>query len=307
MSSIPKETLTNDMDDHCLKPVEINDAELINTYLKKAQYEESNHNIVNMMLWLDFFKLFQWHDDNIMILICEFKDITFAYMPLCEKKYFLQGIVIIDKIFDKLKKQPVLNCYTEEYVKMINDSGKDYHFAKYRNIFDYVYETEKLRTFSGKKLQKKRNNLNAFYRLYQDVYKYEPLSKANIEECRDFLDDWRDELCDEFLLHESVGIERIFDNWEALPVTGGLIRIKGCVRAFIIGSELSLRMGQINVEKADEEIRGLYQAILKEYLLNNMLDKLYLNREDDMGKPNLQQAKQAYNPIFMIKKYIGKG
>ncbi|MPM46329.1 hypothetical protein SDC9_93027 [bioreactor metagenome] len=66
-------------------------------------------------------------------------------------------------------------------------------------------------------------------------------------------------------------------------------------------------MGQINVEKADEKIRGLYQAILKEFLLRNFMDLPYLNREDDMGKDNLRQAKMAYNPVFMIEKFIMKG
>ncbi len=307
MLNILKEMLINDMDHDWLRPVTVDDIELIEFYIAKAKYEESNHNVVNMVLWLDFFKLYQWHNDDIMIIICEFKDITYAYMPLCSKEHFIEGVSIIKKIFRDLDKRPVFNCYLKEYVEMIQHIDDDIEFSRYNDIDDYVYETEKLRTFSGKRLQKKRNSLNVFYREYLDVYKYETLTVDNIEDCRDYLDDWRDNLCDEFLSHEAVGIERVFNNWHRLPVSGGLIRINNCVRAFIVGSSLSDRMGQINIEKADESIRGLYQAILKEYLQENMLNKNYLNREDDMGKENLRQAKRSYHPSFMIEKHIGKG
>ena len=295
------------MEADCLKPVTFDDVDLIRAYLEKTNYEESNHNIVNMMIWLDFFKLEQWHNDDIMILICTFKDIIFAYMPLCTKDNFLLAIDKIAEIFQQLAKPMMLNCFTEEYVDLLYEQNRNYTFVEYPDINDYVYETEKLRTFSGKKLQKKRNNLNNFYKLYGSCYIYETIDKTNIEDCYDYLDDWRENLEDEFLLYEIQGIQDIFDNWSRLPVNGGLIRINGCVRAFIIGSELSRRMGQINVEKADENIRGLYQAILREFLLRNFNDKELLNREDDMGKPNLRQAKMAYNPLFMVKKYMTKG
>jgi len=295
------------MEVDCLKPVTFNDIDLITTYLKKTDYEESNHNIVNMLIWLDFFKLEQWHNDDIMVLICTFKDITFAYMPLCAKNDFLLGVDHIVEIFKQLGKPMMLNCFTEEYVDLLNEHNRNYTFVEYSDINDYVYETDKLRTFSGKKLQKKRNNINNFYKEYGDCYKYEAIDATNIEDCRDYLDDWREDLEDEYLLYESQGIDEVFDHWSQLPVYGGLIRINGCVRAFIIGSDLSSRMGQINVEKADENIRGLYQAILKEFLLRNFKDKELLNREDDMGKDNLRQAKMAYNPVFMVKKYMMKG
>ncbi|MEA5026753.1 MAG: phosphatidylglycerol lysyltransferase domain-containing protein [Erysipelotrichaceae bacterium] len=295
------------MDVDCLKPVVLSDFELINKYLKKTDYEESNHNIINMLIWMDFFKLYQWHDADMMILICEFKDVTFAYMPLCQRSDFIKAVDKIRQIFHELHKPVILNCYTKDYVRMLQEHDSLYRFAAYTDIDDYVYETEKLRTFSGKKLQKKRNNLNAFYNEYGERFTYEIIDQSNIEDCRDYLDDWREDYYDEYLVHESAGIERLFDNWNQLPVYGGLIRIDGCVRSFIIGSKLSSRMGQINVEKADEKIRGLYQAILKEFLLRNFMDLPYLNREDDMGKDNLRQAKMAYNPVFMIEKFIMKG
>ncbi|MEG1638979.1 MAG: phosphatidylglycerol lysyltransferase domain-containing protein, partial [Erysipelotrichaceae bacterium] len=169
--------------------------------------------------------------------------------------------------------------------------------------FDYVYECEKLRTFSGKKLQKKRNHLNAFYTLYENHYLYESLNANNALECIAFLDEWKKDNEDEFLNQERIGVKRLLRNWDLLPQKGGIIRIDGEIKAFTIGSLLSSNMCQINVEKGDDEIRGIYQAMVKEFLTREFLDCTYVNREDDMGKENIRSAKEAYHPIFMIEKY----
>ena len=62
-------------------------------------------------------------------------------------------------------------------------------------------------------------------------------------------------------------------------------------------------MGQSNIEKADPNVRGAYQAILKEFIERHFKDLPYLNREDDMGLESLRHAKEALAPCFMIKKY----
>lgn len=62
-------------------------------------------------------------------------------------------------------------------------------------------------------------------------------------------------------------------------------------------------MCQMNVEKANENIRGLYQAICKEFLNHEFLDSEYVNREEDMGIENIRKAKEAYHPEFLIMKY----
>ena len=40
-------------------PVTVDDYPLIQRYLSLAQYEESNHNLVNMILWIDSYPLFK--------------------------------------------------------------------------------------------------------------------------------------------------------------------------------------------------------------------------------------------------------
>lgn len=176
-------------------------------------------------------------------------------------------------------------------------------WRKTATALDYVYLCEKLKTFAGKKLQKKRNHLNAFYKEYAGRWEYEAFNADNVKECEAFLRQWHAEDPDEFLQAERRGVFRILELFGQIPYRGGLIRIDGEVKAFAIGSWLSARMCQENIEKADDEIRGLYQAIMKEWLAHEFDEAEYVNREDDMGHENIRQAKLAYHPEFLIEKY----
>ena len=95
----------------------------------------------------------------------------------------------------------------------------------------------------------------------------------------------------------------MFERYEEYGIVGGLLRVDGAVKAFALGTRLNKEMCDMNVEKADPSIRGIYQAIAKEYLSHAFLDCKDVNREDDMGEEKLRKAKQAYHPIFLLMKY----
>ena len=59
----------------------------------------------------------------------------------------------------------------------------------------------------------------------------------------------------------------------------------------------------VHVEKADDRIRGLYQAINNEFCKRLPAETIYVNREEDMGMENLRQTKMSYKPFKMAEKY----
>ena len=59
----------------------------------------------------------------------------------------------------------------------------------------------------------------------------------------------------------------------------------------------------IHIEKANPEMRGLYQYINREFLVHAFPDVALVNREDDMGLEGLRKAKMSYNPIAFARKY----
>ena len=93
---------------------------------------------------------------------------------------------------------------------------KDYIIIQDRTYYDYVYDAEKLRTFSGKKYHKKKNHLNSFKRDYEGRYEFRLLSKKNQQEILEFLDIWKDNKSDseehEFIESEAKGIRFILEH-----------------------------------------------------------------------------------------------
>ncbi|SJZ42510.1 hypothetical protein SAMN02745191_0564 [Anaerorhabdus furcosa] len=288
---------------HDFLPVSKEQWEKIKEYLSINHYEESNHNLVNMILWLEWYPLFCVEHEHYLLLLGIHEGELFLYMPLCKDEYFNEAIVKAKSIFDHYGVKFVLSCFTKEAMDKVLMIYPEYCACPARESYDYVYRVEKLMSFSGKKLQKKRNHLNAFYKDYENRFVYEAMNKENVVECKAFLEKWKAEDEDAFLQSDRKGTMRILDLFGEIEYRGGCIRIDGEIKAFAIGSILSKRMCQENIEKADPTIRGLYQALIKEFLSHEFSEFEYVNREDDMGYDNLRQAKMAYYPEFMIEKY----
>ncbi|MHB8096866.1 MAG: DUF2156 domain-containing protein [Erysipelotrichaceae bacterium] len=279
------------------------DIPLIAKYLDIAQIEESNHNLVNMFLWREQYPLWQYHTEEYMLLLGIHKGKLFCYMPLCKKEFFEEAILKAKSIFDKHHVPFELSCFTKDRLELLQNILPKCSVTVECEAADYVYEGEKMRTLSGKKLQKRRNNYNHFVSLYEGHYTFSEMSKDDIPELKEYMKQWRVDRTEEYLNYEAEGVENVLNLFGVLPYRGGVIRIDGEIKAFIIGSMTSKRMVQINIEKADPTIRGLYQAIEKLYLEQFYPDVQWVNREDDMGIDSLRQAKQALHPAYMIDKY----
>lgn len=289
--------------DHDFEQVSVEDIPMLKKYLALAQYEEANHNLVGFMIWLDSYPLWKCEGEEWLVLLGVHEGQLFIYMPLCRPEKFEEAILNAKAIFDRYQMPFVLSCYTKEAMDRVLKIFPDYTSEAFRDAADYVYLCEKLRSFSGKKLQKKRNHLNSFYKTYEGRWVYQPLTPADFADCIQFLQEWRREDDDYLLAYEKLGILRVLENWDRLDAAGGILRIDGVVQAMAIGSLLSPRMCQMNVEKANEDIRGLYQVICKEFLTHAYPDTIYVNREDDMGLENIRHAKEAYHPEYLIMKY----
>ena len=59
----------------------------------------------------------------------------------------------------------------------------------------------------------------------------------------------------------------------------------------------------IHFEKANSAIDGIYQLVNQWFCQNGLTDYKYVNREQDLGIPELRKAKQGYHPHHMVSKY----
>ncbi len=179
-----------------------------------------------------------------------------------------------------------------------------FHMEYNRDRADYVYESEKLASLSGKKYHKKKNHVNKFKSLYPN-WTYEKITDANVEDCFQMALKWRtDNGCDtdEEKNDEMCVAMNALRLIKELNLTGGLIRVDGQVVAFSIGEQLQEDMFCVHIEKALTEYQGSYPMINQQFVIHECMDYKYVNREEDTGLEGLRKAKESYRPVFLLKK-----
>lgn len=174
-----------------------------------------------------------------------------------------------------------------------------------RDNSDYIYYAESLITLTGKKLSAKRNHINNFLRNNPD-WQFEPVTKDNIEECRELTRKWCEmNFCgdDPSKQREMRAIKLALDNFDALELKGGVIRVNGEVIAYSLGEPLTSDTFVVHIEKTFSDIQGAYTIINREFAKHFASGYTYINREEDMGIPGLRQAKLSYHPAIILDKY----
>ena len=180
-------------------------------------------------------------------------------------------------------------------------------FAFDRDDSDYVYEVQSMMTFSGKRFHGKKNHINKFKKTYE--YTYEQLDDSNIEECRQMKDRWAETKVsddEESLETELKAVDIALDNYHAFGFRGGLIRIDGEVKAFTLGEKVTEDTFVTHVEKAMDDVAGLYTMMCHEFAINTISDCTYVNREEDLGIEGLRKSKLSYHPVMLVDKYYAE-
>ena len=179
-------------------------------------------------------------------------------------------------------------------------------FTEDRDYADYIYLRSDLSTLKGKKFQPKRNHINRFRNTYSD-YEYIPITPDLIEECLKLEAEWcKANDCDQ---HEGTGNERralvyALHNFEAIGLTGGILRVNGQIVAFTFGMPINHETFGVHVEKADTRIDGAYAMINYEFANHIPEQYVYINREKDLGIEGLRKAKLSYQPVTILEKHM---
>lgn len=175
-----------------------------------------------------------------------------------------------------------------------------------RDSADYVYSTELLAALAGKKYHGKKNHINKFKKTYEK-WTYESINRENCLECIEMVKSWgmeNDCFNDRSKADEMCIMIKGIKHMEELSMKGGLIRIGDKVAAVTLGEPVNDKMFVIHFEKAFANIQGAYPMINQQFILHELMDYEYVNREEDMGLEGLRKAKESYNPEFMVQKGV---
>lgn len=297
------------------------DVILLNSYFDGYDYQSSTHTFISNYIWRNT------HDLTWQIIDGYLCIAGLGTLETEEKEYFMSfpltntGTYDIEAVREVIKKAAQLfrdkghvfqlSLIPETLVPVLKEAfGDEVEVEHARDDDDYIYLKDDLINLSGRKFHQKKNHLNYFLRNYS--FTYEEATPETVPEIMDYVrskneyklgetpEEWK-----EILELETIAIEELL-GFVGKGLLTGLIRINGKIEAVTIGEFAKTTSREtviVHVEKADDRIRGLYQAINNEFCRRLPDETVYVNREEDMGLENLRQTKMSYKPVKMGEKY----
>ncbi|MDD6212342.1 MAG: phosphatidylglycerol lysyltransferase domain-containing protein [Clostridiales bacterium] len=270
--------------------------------------------IFDSYLWRDYYQVeFTVVENTAVLMKMKENGETYGALPICRDSQMDFYFQMLEKYFHEQLGEPIkVYGADEKGLDFLHLDPARFEIREQVDQADYIYDAESLRTLSGRKYHKKKNNLNAFFRAYEGRWEYRRLYRESRDEIWAFLKRWargKEEdghqgEVEEHLEAEMRGLRDYLNHMEVFNSVMAGIYIDGQLEAFTIGSYNPVdRMSVVHVEKANGDIRGLYTAINQQFQQNEFPNALLVNREDDVGLPSLRRAKESYHPIMMGKKY----
>lgn len=178
--------------------------------------------------------------------------------------------------------------------------------ANFRRTFneadsDYLYETEKIATFAGKKLHKKKNLLNFFLKHY--THEADPLTEERVPDALSILDAWQAESSEKEEYTDFNAAREALLRMDELVLCGGIWYAEDQPSGYILGEEINKGTYALHFAKGLTRYKGIYQYIFSSFASILPANYTYLNMEQDLGKEALRHSKESYFPEMKLRKW----
>lgn len=292
------------------KTLTLEDKAWVDELVMRENSPSAGFNFGNIYLWNKNYEQLVARSDGRMVTKLRRGDQTAFVFPIGRGP--LAPAVEAIREFAAAQGDPlVLRGLTEKHVAQLDEAYPGgFAYTENENCADYVYLAEKLATYSGKALHRKKNHCNRFEA--ENDWDFVPLSRELFPGCLDMLDSWTEE--NAHRLDPSIGREReailkAFAAYEKLGFEGGVLRVQGKIVGFSLGEFTSSDCFDVHFEKADGSINGAYPMVCRELTRQLMAahpQLTYMNREEDMGLEALRRSKRSYKPEFMVRKFTAR-
>ncbi|MGL4993283.1 MAG: DUF2156 domain-containing protein [Bacteroidales bacterium] len=288
------------------RPVTLNDRDIVKGYMQRYPRRGLNYSFEVLYLWQESCE-FEIAEYEGFLLIKTFINCNHNFLfPIGEGN--LRKVIEQMVAYSKARKCS-FNIYQireDERIVIEELFPNRFEFEQQRNEMEYIYLRDKLSTLQGKKLQSKRNHINALCKEHN--WSFEHITQENLVECIELNERWKEEIeekIDRQIMMENEALEIGFRDLSKLKLQGGALRIDGNIEAFAIGTQLTSDTYLILFEKANAELRGAYPLINREFV-NNIIDTSiqYVNRAEDAGDDGLRKAKLSYYPDLLDPLYM---
>lgn len=261
--------------------------------LKKVNTRISEYSFANLYL---FRRSHQYEvcfiEDKIFIKGLTYDGLTY-YMPT--ERFDTIDQKMIERLLNDVE---IIFPLDYDWLKNYEDS---YIITSNLDDTDYIYTTDKMTTLKGRNLHGKRNLLKQFMEKYKASSK--PLTDETKKDALYILDLWQESIGEPISETDYLANIDGINYAEELIICGIIYYVDDRPVGFIMGEEISDDTFVVHFAKGIKEYKGIYQYIYNSFA--NILPKryIYLNFEQDLGKPSLRLAKSSYEPDIMLHKY----
>jgi uncharacterized protein len=275
------------------EPINLTHQKLLEERFRKMKMEISEYTFANVYLFREIHQYELVFNRDIYIKGVTRDKLTYL-MPTTPIKE-----INIGDLIDSLRGCDFIFPIQEDWRTYFPETQFEIHYLDDES--DYLYDVNKMSTFSGRKLSGRRNLLKQFQELFPS-HRTVPLTGNNSTDALAVLTEWQN------ITHQEEGLTDYKECHEAiilmdkLGLSGQLTYINEKPAAFILGEELNSNTFVIHFAKGFTQFKGIYQYLYHTFA--NFLAKKYLmiNLEQDMGAVELRHAKRAYQPDRLLPK-----
>lgn len=255
-----------------------------------------------LLMWRDYFNAsYAVVAGCVIIKVCISGHEKFFFPYRCEEGGDLDtALEAIEKYC--AKKSIPLSFYVvpREMLPVVALRYNNFSVSANRNGAEYIYLSEDMRLFTGKKYSGQRNHINKFKKLFPDAV-FRPLTDS--PEDKEKLDKFWNRFEADFkkgnLFSARIELKKAR---EMLMLPCAASDFSACVEhdgeiiSFCFG-EIIGDMLIIHIEKSLDNYPGVYQFMVTSFAGEFGQNVRYINREDDAGSRGLRISKTQYHPI----------
>lgn len=292
------------------RPLQVEDRALYLDYYNRARNPMADLTFVSRIAWTVRYAYTYLVYENALIVRNEQGEPKAYSSPMgLENQTQLQRIV--DALWKQAEQEGedhlmIMHIKEEEEAWYQALEGYDVQIENDRDMADYLYDRETLRSLAGKKLHSKRNHIQKFWKLHPDA-RYEVLNTSHYEACIELTKNWtlaRGMDLDSPEASDYQGIKSLIEKALAhdCELKGGVIYEGDQLLAFgIYACDLN-EYAVCHFEKASDDVKEAY-PVINQLCVENLCEHVkYINREEDMGIEGLRKAKLSYYPLKLLEK-----
>jgi len=277
--------------------------EFISDILTKKEINSSDFAFYNLLGWYLDRPARISRIDNHLIIDVEGPAGSHFFLPPLGEGSIRHPVCALLKNLPSFATPPVLKFVPSLIRREILAEFTDVQSDPQRADFDYLHDRRQLAELSGRKFHQKKNFVNRLLEELNPTIDY--IREKDIDEIFSFLDGWyKSYPVDDLTVKiEALAVKRMLPLVNKIGGMGILVRIADVVAGVTLAAPINSTCWVVPLEKADRNIKGLYQFI--NWALANRLPESVsiINRETDLGIEGLRAAKASYHPTAFEEKY----